>query len=593
MPLLPARAAPADGFYHRGIEMSEGWRWWRSLGAMYAETFPWVYHTDHGWLYLAPSDQAAVYAWSPDLGWLWLGLDSYPWLHAQERGWLFFSGPGTGGEARFFSRQLDNPLQRRGGFMLPAINTQIEALPLSRYSRSEEPLAETLLNRPPTESDWSGLEGLLPALDGFDVGGSGAAMAASLGSINADLDRVLELRPLLWDANRSSIYPRTEGGWRALLADLGAATDAGTKGLHQALIGLEQFDARWGDWIQKIYTVADGLDAMDQRLLRQRERLLDGEVAALRQLSERVDSAISDILGGDANAAIITDFDPWRVDSEARQAIVAESERAARAARFLAEHDGRMAVFEAAFTILSGSVDQTGVADHYRYLRAKLDAASEVVNALSDLYWQVETALAAGGPYRFRNGGGSITGLIHTNGIGGFNVVGYLRGGPDYRARLGQIRDAFSELDELLGDLFVFTAPLLRTEHRGRLDADAVLLAGIVNRIDGINELLALPVPADYSEVSSGFSAVGTVNEKGTANYWLQGLRWDSQAAPDLDSLDWSSLSPSLQRSLAASAELATPMYTDPNSAHNLAAIDALRAIRERRHSEAANAEDN
>jgi hypothetical protein len=195
-----------------------------------------------------------------------------------------------------------------------------------------------------------------------------------------------------------------------------------------------------------------------------------------------------------------------------------------------------------------------------------MDAASEVVNALSELYWEVETALAAGGPYRFRNGNGSTTGVISTI-VGGF----YRPLGPDYRARIRQIRDAFSELDALLGDLFVFTAPLLRIENRGRLEADVLLLAEIVNRIDEINELLALPVPTDHSAPSNRLS----------------------QAAPDFDSSDWSSLSPSLQRSLAASADLATPMFTDPNSSHNLSVIAALRSIREARHSEAVDAEEN
>lgn len=58
-------------------------------------------------------------------------------------------------------------------------------------------------------------------------------------------------------------------------------------------------------------------------------------------------------------------------------------------------------------------------------------------------------------------------------------------------------------------------------------------------------------------------------------------IAWDSKPAPDLDEAE---LSPSLQRSLAASADLRTDDYTNPRSEFNLARVEDIRTIRKKRH---------
>lgn len=57
-------------------------------------------------------------------------------------------------------------------------------------------------------------------------------------------------------------------------------------------------------------------------------------------------------------------------------------------------------------------------------------------------------------------------------------------------------------------------------------------------------------------------------------------VAWDSKPAPTIDEVE---LSPSLQRSLAASAELRSETYTNPNSEFNLARVAELREIRKKR----------
>lgn len=57
-------------------------------------------------------------------------------------------------------------------------------------------------------------------------------------------------------------------------------------------------------------------------------------------------------------------------------------------------------------------------------------------------------------------------------------------------------------------------------------------------------------------------------------------VAWDSQPAPTMDQVE---LSPSLQRSLAASAPLRTEAYSNPASDLNLQRVSSLRDIRQKR----------
>lgn len=56
---------------------------------------------------------------------------------------------------------------------------------------------------------------------------------------------------------------------------------------------------------------------------------------------------------------------------------------------------------------------------------------------------------------------------------------------------------------------------------------------------------------------------------------------WDSKSAPNLKEVE---LSPSLQRSLVASASLREEKYTNPESELNLTRVEDIRAIRQKRH---------
>lgn len=479
--IAPAQASSDDSFWERGTEMTDGWRWWHSLGPMYTDAAPWVYHPRHGWLWLALSDQAAVHAWSPDLGWLWLDLDAHPWLHSSERGWLYDAGTLPGGANHIYSQQLGARLQRQGTWLIPASETRLEALPLGPFS---EPQPESTLNRPPNEEDWTALEALLPQIDGLNLATQQEAMQLQLDQVRHELETILEMNSLISVVQLdNSRY--TEEGFRQLAAELGSAANRATLGLHKALTLLETFETRWGSLIERFYTVSHALDTMDQRLFRQRERLLGNQVEALRSLSEAVQAQI-----GDAHYRLseweTPDVESWRISADTRAAIAEDADLSARAHRFLTENTLRLNRFEAAHTMLTGVGDAPGVSGQYAHLREQMDAATEVVNTLSALYWHVQSALEQGGPYRLGDGSGNSYGSVDTIAIGGLYR---------YSAHLAEIRDAFSALDENLGSIVPRPQPLLRLENLEHLQNEESLLQDTVGQIDSINHLLELPVP--------------------------------------------------------------------------------------------------
>jgi len=78
-----------------------GWKFVDWLGYLTDDHFPWIYHSDHGWLYVDAEDTTDVRLWSESLGWWFTSADLYPVFYAHELGeWLSFEG-GDRVERRF------------------------------------------------------------------------------------------------------------------------------------------------------------------------------------------------------------------------------------------------------------------------------------------------------------------------------------------------------------------------------------------------------------------------------------------------------------------------------------------------------------
>jgi hypothetical protein len=61
------------------------------FGYFMDSNFPWVFHEDLGWIYIAGVSPTQFWFYSEKLGWLWTGSTHYPALYSgTEKGWIYF-----------------------------------------------------------------------------------------------------------------------------------------------------------------------------------------------------------------------------------------------------------------------------------------------------------------------------------------------------------------------------------------------------------------------------------------------------------------------------------------------------------------------
>ncbi len=95
-----------EGPISTSSDLGKGWRLLDWFGNLFINQYPWVFHSEHGWLYFQ-YDQDNIWLFDPILGWLWTSLDKYPVIFRMDGGtWLFYKR-NTTAPRRFydFSRQ--------------------------------------------------------------------------------------------------------------------------------------------------------------------------------------------------------------------------------------------------------------------------------------------------------------------------------------------------------------------------------------------------------------------------------------------------------------------------------------------------------
>ena len=69
----------------------EGWKHVEWLGDITDNYFPWIYHADHGWMFVDAEDTSEVKLWSESLGWWLTSADLYPTFFSLDlNDWLTF-----------------------------------------------------------------------------------------------------------------------------------------------------------------------------------------------------------------------------------------------------------------------------------------------------------------------------------------------------------------------------------------------------------------------------------------------------------------------------------------------------------------------
>ena len=63
----------------------------------------WIYHSTHGWLYLASDNLNGIWAWSETRAWVWSNKEVYPFLYQSNiENWIYVL-PKKNGEARYYN----------------------------------------------------------------------------------------------------------------------------------------------------------------------------------------------------------------------------------------------------------------------------------------------------------------------------------------------------------------------------------------------------------------------------------------------------------------------------------------------------------
>jgi len=89
-------------FFAPTASLGGDWYYSAWFGTFNAQNFPWVYHAEHGWLYVSGSSDSM---WFYDVeigGWLWTNKTEYPAMyHANLQQWVYYY-VGTTAPRRFF-----------------------------------------------------------------------------------------------------------------------------------------------------------------------------------------------------------------------------------------------------------------------------------------------------------------------------------------------------------------------------------------------------------------------------------------------------------------------------------------------------------
>ncbi len=57
-----------------------------------AKHYPWIYHQEHGWMYVAKADSDQIWLWDSAVGWFWTTPEAYPVLFNDLSGWVDYMG---------------------------------------------------------------------------------------------------------------------------------------------------------------------------------------------------------------------------------------------------------------------------------------------------------------------------------------------------------------------------------------------------------------------------------------------------------------------------------------------------------------------
>ena len=77
--------------YEGARYLEAGWKSLPWVGLFNDHGFPWIFHAEHGWIFLAADTTRSAWIWSGDMGWWWASEDFYPFIYrVRDDSWLWY-----------------------------------------------------------------------------------------------------------------------------------------------------------------------------------------------------------------------------------------------------------------------------------------------------------------------------------------------------------------------------------------------------------------------------------------------------------------------------------------------------------------------
>lgn len=103
-------ANPLERYIPGSAALPQDW-YYTWLGYLYEDDdeFPWVYHRDHGWIYLAGTGGDKAWIYDPTLGWLWTTPEHFPYAYDLANAtWLYYEVDASGNTRQYFNFETGN-----------------------------------------------------------------------------------------------------------------------------------------------------------------------------------------------------------------------------------------------------------------------------------------------------------------------------------------------------------------------------------------------------------------------------------------------------------------------------------------------------
>ena len=78
--------------WSEATDLGGGWKRLGWFGIFNTSFAPWIYHTDHGWMYPVGIDTSSIWFWDNAMGaWWWTAATVYPFVYrSSDSTWMFY-----------------------------------------------------------------------------------------------------------------------------------------------------------------------------------------------------------------------------------------------------------------------------------------------------------------------------------------------------------------------------------------------------------------------------------------------------------------------------------------------------------------------